>query len=139
VLVLALPRTPTIETPVPPPAATGGDDDARTMMFAPPARPAVGQGGDDAHTILGGAPPQGTGAGTPAGNPPDADDLRTLLGGYQLPPIGNENEEPKTNPNLRLPAALPPLPPLGGAEPVAGTPADEAGDNPTVFIPRERR
>lgn len=134
------PPAPTIETPVPPPPTAGGDDDARTVMFAPPPFPAVGQGGgDDARTIRGTATRQDARAGTLAGNPPDDDDQRTILGGYQLPPIGNENDEPKTNPNLRAPAALPPLPPLGGAEPAAGAPADDEGDNPTVFIPRERR
>ena len=133
------PPTPTIETPVPPPVAAGGDDDARTVMFTPVDLPMVGQSGDDARTILSTAPPPPVGAGATAGNLPDDDDQRTILGGFRLPSLGNENEEPKTNPGLRAQAGLPPLPPLGGAEPAAGTPVDDAGENPTVFIPRERR
>lgn len=128
------PMTPTLTTPLPRPA--GGADEGRTMVGG------VFQGvkdgeADTGSTQIGAAGPRPQEPVTPPPMP------RPNFPPPPPPAMPKaENEDSQTRPGINAP--MRPTPPSGAAKPeedkTIGTPPDdEAGDSPTVFIPRERR
>ena len=128
----APPMTPTLSTPLPRPA--GGEGEGKTMVGG------IFQGvkddeADTGSTQVGAAAPRPQEPVTPPPMPrPNFPP--------PPPPTMPKAEESQTRPGINAPAR--PMPLGDAAKPeedkTIGTPPDdEAGDSPTVFIPRERR